>query len=406
MDTAIPACAHCGYRNEDDARYCLNCGARLIPDPEPETGLPELQAETLWSEPEHPDPSSPAAPEPEIDGAEPASFTPYLTEHLPGLMPEHAELRKDSYFGQDDTEGMELSAQTLNDMRSWFSQDPVLPVYTETGRPRTMAVRQQYLLFVLIGLAACMPFWLPSTVPPSRPYRWDGTQDAWQIIQNLEPGSRVLVLWQNEPSVAGELDLPLSAVLHHLLTVPADLHLLSQHPLGLLQARLLLQAVAADILALSQTAIPLDGAEALVHEIGYWPGGYAVLPGLAPWTEAQPPDLHLIVTANAADVLHWLELVVPGTDAPAVAITTAGTGQVVRPYLDSGQLAGLVTGYEGAHYYTGLLQDAGTPVAAPELARHAAAQNWITACLVTMILVTILFRDPPALPWTSRHLES
>ncbi|KKK47040.1 hypothetical protein LCGC14_3159210, partial [marine sediment metagenome] len=70
-----------------------------------------------------------------------------------------------------------------------------------------------------------------------------------------------------------------------------------------------------------------------------------------------PPDLSIVFAAQADDVQHWLEQVQPLNQAPVVAVVAAGADPVVRPYLDSGQLAGLVSGFDGAYNYQRLLDE-------------------------------------------------
>ena len=394
-------CAHCGYANEAAEDYCGGCGASLRPPAH--DALPAAEAED-----NAPAPAVPVADAPErADAATPPEAdTSFALETMAGLIPERIEPPRGLFVDSPLPEADAVTPRAAAEMQRRFNVNPIFASLLATGRPRTMAVSRQYGLYALLGLAALLSFWLVGWSAAAQPYRWDGTEAAWQTLRALAPGSRVLVYWQNEPAVAGELDLPLTPVLADLLAARNELHLLSQHPLGLPQARVLARRIAADLNRERQLGIAAEGANALVHEIGYWPGGYAVLPGLASWVETQRPDLHVIVTADMSDVLHWLELVAAGAETPVVAVTGAGAGPWIRPYLDSGQLSGLVSGYEGAQHYVDLSQEDGAGARANPLALHASAHNWLTAGLLAAFLAAVVFRSSAPPPRGAEDLES
>ena len=394
-------CAHCGYANEAAEDYCGGCGASLRAPAD--AALPDAVAEVEDSAP-----AVPVADAPARAGAEPPpeADTSFALETMAGLIPERIAPSRGLFVDAPLPEGPAVAPRAAAEMQRRFHLPARFAPILATGRPRTMAVSRQYGLYAVLGLAALLSFWRVDWSAGAQPYRWDGTEAAWQAVRALAPGSRVLVYWQNEPAVAGELDLPLTPVLADLLAARHELHLLSQQPLGLPQARALARRIAADLNRERQLGIAAQGANALVHEIGYWPGGYAVLPGLAPWVATQRPDLHVIVTADMSDALHWLELVAAGAETPVVAVTGAGAGPWLRPYLDSGQLAGLVSGYEGARHYVDLSRASDADARADPLALHASAQNWITAGLLVAFLAAVVFRSSAPLPWGAEALES
>ncbi len=386
-------CSHCGERNAADEHYCQNCGALL---PSPEDAEPGPASSTAAG----PEPAAfPAVPlahtEPDDNsGPEPAVGIGQLA----GLIPEREAVQS---FLYQETASPPRTHQD-RDALPLLSLEATAPGRRLTGSVAGMTLRRHYMLFWLLGLAALIPFWLPTASSPPAAQTWEGVEEARLLLEALEPGSQILVYWQNEPGVAGELDLAAIPVLQQVLLAGVELHVLSQHPLGLPQFSALLRTIQADLQAANMLHTDLDKPETVVHRLGFWPGGYVVLPHIGPWLQSTRPDLQLIVTPHPVDVLHWLELVAPFTDAPAVIVTSAGTGQVIRPYLDTGQVAGLISGYDGAFQYTSGSETPVVPAAyGSRMARHFAAQNWIPACLILVILITILFRDQPALPWTS-----
>jgi hypothetical protein len=134
----------------------------------------------------------------------------------------------------------------------------------------------------------------------------------------------------------------------------------------------------------------------------YLPGGAAVLPLIArapalglledPTQGSmvrsileRPAALHVLVAPHAEDVQDWLEQVQPLTAVPAVAVTGAGADPLLRPYLDSGQLRGLTSGFDGAYHYTQLLEPF-APASSPAwLAVQQTLQNWGHWAVITLI---------------------
>ena len=410
-------CNHCGHENNEVALYCRNCGA--LQEPESARTL-DAAAQTAEAEQEEIEQEEAERPPEDVPQTATGSNTeteppaqdrpvaaqapaqPLLLDALAGLIPE----REVSYFGSTWAPALlsaePLAPSVLEEMKSRFGMStPPVSVH-RTDKPPAEAIHRQFILYAVMLLAALLPFWLGSLSLPAVPYNWDGTEAAWQTIQDLEAGSQVLIYWQNDPGVAGELDLPLMPVLTHLLAVPAELHLVTQHPLGLAQARGLLDTVR------RRQAVALSEVEpsATVHEIGFWPGGYAVLPGLLPWLATHEPDLQIVVSADSNDVIHWLEQVAPHVKAPVLAVTSAGIDQMIRPYQDSAQLVGVVRGYNGAQAYAQRNAARFPNLQARETELHMAAQNWVSAALILAFLTALLLRHYVTPPWTQTDLDS
>jgi hypothetical protein len=132
-------------------------------------------------------------------------------------------------------------------------------------------------------------------------------------------------------------------------------------------------------------------------DVRYLPGGAAVLPLLGQDTRkgllgdsgdsddelpsvrsllAQMPSLAVVFAAQAEDVQQWLEQVQPLNQTPVIAVASAGADPLLRPYQDSGQLAGLVSGFDGAYAYAHLLRRPLSPEEQQAAERHVAFQNW------------------------------
>jgi hypothetical protein len=138
---------------------------------------------------------------------------------------------------------------------------------------------------------------------------------------------------------------------------------------------------------------------------GYLAGGVAALPLLAhepalgllenimvasPTERAAlmpDPGLVIVAAATTDDAQAWLEQVQPLMRTPVIAVTAAGADPMLRPYADSGQLSGLVSGFDGAYGYRQLLD----PFVAPEnnqaLLQQIILQNWGHFALLAVIVL-------------------
>jgi hypothetical protein len=162
--------------------------------------------------------------------------------------------------------------------------------------------------------------------------------------------------------------------MQHLLARGAQLTVVSLLPNGAATARRLVAAMSA---ASSVEAPPPAVAYTFL------PGGTLVLPALAP----RPTALAVVLAAQATDAQAWLELVAPVQDTPVIAGVAAGADPILRPYLDSGQLAGLVSGFDGAYSYAQRSRLPGATTAPQGQRNQIVGQNVAGLVLIGLLLV-------------------
>jgi hypothetical protein len=115
--------------------------------------------------------------------------------------------------------------------------------------------------------------------------------------------------------------------------------------------------------------------------------------------ESLVPRPGLIVTAGATseDVQQWLEQVQSLERIPVIAVTAAGADPFLRPYRESGQLSGLVSGFDGAYAYRQLLDPFVAPESNTTLLHQIILQNWGHFALLAAIalgnLAALLSRE-------------
>ena len=392
-----PLCPHCGQPNPADAEYCAHCGTLLRLPPEPEEAAQEtppqesesgpseedLLAQQPWLQPEEPAPPPEMEVPPdqpwlrpeqeEADAVRPPRQTPQRQlAGLQGLL-EPADL---SWAGLEPSlatpPSPELADPQLRELRGAFREDVHLadPPAQAPGGGAALVRRPwiYWLLLLLMGGGIFLGF--PSG--QEEPHAWPGLLEAHAAIEALPEESLVLVDWSYDPATAGEMDLVALGVFEHLVERRARFLVISQLPGGPASARRLIQRASGRLRGAGvREAIPL------VSEGGYLPGGPASLPllGQAPGAgvpvniQGQPaqvdpilralqverPALALVVAAQSEDVRRWLEQVQPLNQAPVIAVTSAAADPALRPYWDSGQIQGLVSGFDGGIRYRQLL---------------------------------------------------
>ena len=230
--------------------------------------------------------------------------------------------------------------------------------------------RQHWLEWLLLlGLIAALLWDVQSPAAGAGPHALPGLLPAYQQIETLPPNSIVLVNWAYDPATAGEMDLVAQPVIEHLLRRQAKLVVVSQLPGGLATARRLI--------AKAEETLRRPGRSQLSNnvtiEAGFLPGGAVSLPllGVAPaqtlpidphrvdlkdrftvaGLDSAPAALNLVIAARAEDVRRWLEQVQPLNNGAVIAVSSAVVDPGLRPYLHSGQLSGLVSGWDGGKAY-------------------------------------------------------
>ncbi len=246
------------------------------------------------------------------------------------------------------------------------------------GRQR---IRIDRLLIALLMLAVIsLPFFLREArvgEPPAASFAGDPRAiAAFNVIENLAPGSVVLVGAEYASAAAAELDMALEAILRHILLRGAYPVVLSANPLGLLRAELLLDEIAGDSDFLAQF-----GASELLPNADYFlvqfvPGGAIGLRAFSEDTaqlvqndiRGQVTGLNLttlrdfaavaVVSDRIDDVRAYVEQIAPLTGSPMIALVNYSAAPMVEPYVDGlpgSMLAGLISGYEGAYAYNTLI---------------------------------------------------
>ncbi|MCB0073499.1 MAG: zinc ribbon domain-containing protein [Caldilineaceae bacterium] len=421
-------CPHCGTVNPEDANFCKKCGANLHEDDAPAAATPDAPAAESrppdtpaagddtgadaspakppqpfalfdlgltapTSRPRRPSPPAeePAAPAPLPE----PTTTPDLSAQLvrtPGLLD---ALSDDQLDLDPAAPGRAPSSPPIGGeqalwIRRLFSQAP--SVADELTQPPAWPNLRMRWIFLVVALAVGIPLLFSRREPTGTIQLWPGVQEAHAAVAALPPGADVIIFWAYDQATAGELDLVAAPVIEHLIQARARVTIVSLLPTGPATADRLVRH-AAELVA------PAPEAQAVARDLVarnlYLTGGATVLPLLTGQTDARASllgsasrmELAVVLAADAADVQAWLELVQPRDGTPVVAGTSAAAAPVLQAYWDSGQLTGLVSGFDGALAYRDLLERPYKDVERQAAARQLTAQNWGQLAFLGLILL-------------------
>lgn len=369
-------CPHCGTSNRSGSNFCNRCGAALHADPQSVSSGEDTSATPLADDSESTSVNATSQPwlEPGFAGKDDVPFeedddelaalddlaplpTPAarLVSGVQGLL----DPIRVATIPQEDTdpssaepvavpstdETLGLRAEQMRRVRSMMVEEPIVASAMRTPTPSERSLWLPWI-FLILGVGVAVPLLLGWPLPVRAPMVWDGVESGFDTIERIETGARVQLLWAYDPATAGEMDLLSALVLRHLLDRGATINAVSLLPNGPASAQRLFAAVETD----RMPDLTAFGVRRTI-EVRFLPGGAAILPLLA----NEPADLAIIFAAQAEDVQHWLEQVAPINRAPVVAVTAAGADPPLRAYLKSSQLAGLVSGFDGAYHYAEML---------------------------------------------------
>lgn len=313
--------------------------------------------------PEQDDRSGEMLPEPEVENSGPLAG---LSGVLPAD-PQVGRISKAPVFSTrlDVSEAQYRHAAVLRDLIANEGR-PREDLAASTRRPARLL---NMLMSGALLLAALVPM-LTGSQNAARPElnAFPESADVFNQIDVLPPDAPVLVAFDVQPALYGEMKAPLRAVLEHLLEKQARLVFISTQATGpALAQRLLEEQFAASPLVIAGDYVSL----------GYLPGGMAAVRSFAsdpraatlsapaaaaqPWTHASLQDINtlsdfalvLVAASEGEDGRVWVEQASPSLPDGMLLVTSAQAAPSLRPYLgtDPVQVSGLVAGVTGATYY-------------------------------------------------------
>lgn len=222
-------------------------------------------------------------------------------------------------------------------------------------------------VFVGIALAVIIPIVTGYALPQGKPA--PPTVAVYDFIEKLEPGSVVMIAFDYSPSSMPELHPQAEALVRHLLQREIRVLSVSLNPQG--------TALGREVLATIGNELGAEDGVDYVH-LGFKPGGSQVILGMGESIQQVYPtaadgrstmelpvmegvktyeDVDLLVDLAAGNLpFAWIAYAGERYNQAIAAGITAVMATDLYPYLQAGQLVGLINGLKGAAEYEALLE--------------------------------------------------
>jgi hypothetical protein len=244
---------------------------------------------------------------------------------------------------------------------------PTAITMESSGAPQTiyrLVIALVLTLALLMGLIFKDVSLFPAPVPSSAD---KGLLNLFKEIESIPAGAPVLVAVDYEAALSGEMRYAASSVLEHLMARGAKLIIVSTVPAG--------PVLANDLLVSVRQGRPTYDLNTSSINLGYLPGGatslleFAERPNVAApvdqngdpaWESPvlqgvqtiQDFKMVLVLTDSVETGRAWVEQVQPVLgNVPLSMVSSAQAGPLLQPYLDAGQIKGLVNGLMGGAMY-------------------------------------------------------
>jgi hypothetical protein len=275
------------------------------------------------------------------------------------------------------------------------TEEKKVPIYK---RSKTSNVVRWIIAVVLLVVVALIqvggnpPDLLPKNLP-------EETMAFFRSVSALSQGANILLVLDYEPAYSGEIEAAVNAPISLMMVKQANLFTLSTAPTNLFLADNLIKSVSLTHPPAAEKYISREKYQVL----GYLPGGQSGMQNLLRDFKGSLPvglnlektneitsltgvktlndfDAIMILTDNPDAARTWVEQVGPSLTKPAIwMVVSSQVISLVRPYVRSGQIDGLISGVYGAASFEQIIQQPG-----------AAAQIWngyYTAILLSMIMI-------------------
>lgn len=232
------------------------------------------------------------------------------------------------------------------------------------------------MVVVLLAILILQPGFaaFPTLVPPESVAFYDSVQ----TLTSAAIPPRVLVALDYDPALSGELRTISTSVLEDWMAGNSGLAFISISPTG--------PALVSELVSAAAAQTPAYLTAERVINLGYLPGGASALAalainptraapttmdGLPAWESLLLQDMSavadfdaiLLLTDNAENSRAWVEQVKPAAgDTPLLVISSAQVAPALQPYVQSGQISGMVSGFTGGAAYEQLTRAASGPV--------------------------------------------
>jgi len=393
-------CPLCNAANIPQARFCHNCGAKLpdtAPLPHLETSMSPEEEEPLEAELLSLDEAMatdqlavPAGGDQPLPKEATEALVARLVASLSALPAAEESLgqKGGAVPGEEPPqEALLVPLRSRSDITAAFvatmgnaagvQRAASLPSAPSGGRLTALAPWAQRLLYLALMVAVAVPFlftgaWSGATIPLN-----PSTAMFYETVSTLAPGAAVLLAFDYDPGTQAEVAPQARVVLTHLRQRGARLVAMSLLPQGPALAEEVFPSVLSGqgyrygenyinlgYLAGEEAALAVAGEDLIaafgVDHVEKRPTSERpVLQGIR---EAKDFALVIVLAGEERAARRWLEQIQGRYKVKMAAGVSAAAAPQLEPYLQSGQLQGLLSGLPGAAEYELLLNQPGSAV--------------------------------------------
>ncbi len=222
-------------------------------------------------------------------------------------------------------------------------------------------------IFLIIALVVLVPLFFPIGLPIRAT---ESTRQVWETVENLEPESKVILSLEYGPSTKPELHPMAFGIVRHLLKNDHKIYITCLWPDGQFMAENIIENV------IEKEFDTVYGEDYVL--LGFRPGNEAVIKGIVsnirklytvdargtsvdkiPMMEGvnQFSDFDFLFSASAGypGTVEWVQYASDPTGVPMSTGTTSIQVNEVMPYVQGGQVNGILAGMPGAAEYEALI---------------------------------------------------
>ena len=227
------------------------------------------------------------------------------------------------------------------------------------------------IIFLIIALVVILPLFFPLGLPIRAT---TASQTVYDVVEDLKPGDKAIVSFEYGPSTKPEIHPMAVALLRHLFEKDVKVYVTCLWPDGQFMALEALEQVA------DKQYHKIYGEDYVL--LGYRPGAEAVIKGLVSnirkvftvdsrgnFLDDIPmmkdvnkvADFDFLFSASAGypGTVEWVQYAADPVGIPMSTGTTSIQVNEVMPYVQSGQVKGILGGMPGAAEYESLIGQAG-----------------------------------------------
>jgi hypothetical protein len=234
---------------------------------------------------------------------------------------------------------------------------------------------QRLVVFLVLAVAVVTPLWPGMNLGLVSAPRLEGAPNAmYERIDKLPPDAAVLVAFDYDATQSPEMDAQARVVMQHLFDRRAQVYFTSLYPAG---------PAAAQAVMIETGQLVSGTAPAKLVNLGYVPGQATAVA----FINTTPYSMVIELAASPDTLRWWVEQLAARPDAPPLLSgVSAAAEPMSQPYLQSGQVKGMLVGIRDAAAYETKLKSLGQE---QDLHRLAPLESLVTANVALIALIVL-----------------